>query len=91
MRSNPEALRREMMAAGDRLLSVLKLEDRLASQLNKDSANARLLDLWLDARRGVENEASAYTLAIAQYRESMAAVFVSVSRKRAANLRPSTI
>jgi hypothetical protein len=80
-----------MMAAGNRLLSVLKVEDRLASRLNKDSANAELLNQWLDARKGVENEASAYTLAIAQYRESMGAVLVPVRRKRAANLRPLTI
>lgn len=91
MRSNPEALRREMMAAGNRLLSALKLEERLASQLNKDSANTELLNQWLDARKAVENEASAYTLAIAQYRESMGVVLVPVRRKRAANLRPSTI
>jgi len=75
MNRSPEALYREMMAAGDRLLRALKLEEKLARRLNRDPANGTLAEEWVQSEKAVEHAATAYTQSIAQYHELMPAAF----------------
>ena len=71
-----------MMAVGDRLLRALKLAEKLASGLDRDPADATLVEEWLQSEKAVEAAAIAYTQAIAQYHESKPAVFARRHRDR---------
>ena len=82
MNPPPEALFREMIAAGERLLSALKLGEKLASSLDRDPANGTLAEEWLQSEKTLEDAAIAYTQTIARYHESLPAAFAPSRRHR---------
>jgi hypothetical protein len=77
-----DALRGEMMGAGQRLLDALSLEDRLSLMVSDDPANGALTAQWLESRKSVEHLAVGYTQSISRYRESMAAAINQLDRKK---------
>jgi hypothetical protein len=82
MSTHIDALRREMMAAGRRLLGALSLEERLSLLAPTDPTNAALTAQWLASRKTVDDLALGYTQSISRYRESMAAAVDRVYRKK---------
>jgi hypothetical protein len=73
MTTRLDAFRREMMAAGHRLLDALSLEHQLSLMMSDDPANETLAAKWRASRKGVDDLAVGYTRSISRYRESMAA------------------
>ena len=64
----PERLRREMMAAGDKLLSALKLESKLARRNSGKVKDEVLFGQWRLCRDSVDQLAKDYAAAVGAYR-----------------------
>ena len=68
--SKPEILRREMMAAGERLNLALTLEGDIARLLLKQQDD-ELLAYWRECRQSVELFAEDYAATIGRYRRAV--------------------
>jgi len=72
-------LRREMLAAGDRLRSALSREHDACDRLRKKPKDSELLDEWLECRRSVEGLGQDYVTAAKAYRTRLVATITSES------------
>jgi hypothetical protein len=70
MSNDPDFLRKEMMAAGQRLLKALQLEDEF-SRLYSEYRQVEVLEQWQKARRLTEGTAEDYARSIHCYFEAV--------------------
>jgi hypothetical protein len=64
---DPDILRKEMMAAGERLNAALNLECELSWFISRNEGE-NLVDQWNECRRSVRRFSEDYTLAAESYR-----------------------